>query len=62
VSLHNLGDAKQHHQLSERFSGKLSLAIADHRSQNMSLHSSHYKSIAYFVPIAFENIAFRLRL
>jgi hypothetical protein len=46
MALHILGDAKQSHQLTGFFSGELPLAIADHCSQKVSLHISHYKSIA----------------
>jgi hypothetical protein len=56
--VHILDDAIQCH-LTGSFSGELSLAIADHRSQIFSLHMSHYKNIADFVQIKsnmFENI------
>lgn len=42
--LHILGDAMQRRQPTVFFSAELSLAIADHRSQNLSLHISHYKN------------------
>lgn len=45
MSLHFLGDAKQRHRLTGLFSGELALAVADHRSQNLSGHISHYKRL-----------------